>query len=68
MMTGIKQSEVASQSIDTMGKLIFKNSMLIIPLVLFALGYFIYVRKFELDEKRYAQIVQELKDKGQIRE
>ncbi len=68
MMTGIKQSEVASQSIDTMGKLIFKNSMLIIPLVLIALGYFIYVRKFELDEKRYAQIVQELKDKGQIRE
>lgn len=67
-MTGIKQSEVASQSIDTTGKLIFKNSMLIIPLVLISLGYFIYVRKFELDEKRYAQIVQELKDKGQIRE
>ena len=38
-MTCIKQSEVASQSIDTMGKLIFKNSMLIIPLVLIALGY-----------------------------
>ncbi|MCR5066671.1 MAG: glycoside-pentoside-hexuronide (GPH):cation symporter [Erysipelotrichaceae bacterium] len=68
MITGIKQSDVASQSIDSLGKLIFKNSMLILPLILIALGYFIYVRKFELDEKRYAEIVQDLKDKGQIRE
>ena len=68
MITGIKQSETASQSIDSLGKLIFKNSMLILPLIMIAIGYFIYVRKYELDEKRYAQIVQDLKDRGQIRE
>ena len=68
MITGIKQGDIASQSIDSIGKLIFKNSMLIIPLILIALGYFIYTKKFELDEERYTQIVQDLKDRGDIKE
>ena len=68
MITGIKQDAVASETIDGLGKLIFKNSMLIIPLILIAIGYFIYTRKFELDEERYAQIVEELKQRGDIKE
>ena len=67
MITGIKQDAVASQTIDGLGKLIFKNSMLIIPLILIAIGYYIYIKKYELNEERYAQIVQELKDRGDIK-
>jgi len=67
MITGIKQDAVASAAIDGMGKMIFKFSMLVLPLILISLGYFIYSKKFELDEKRHAQIVKELKERGNIR-
>ena len=68
MITGIKQDAVASETIDGLGKLIFKNSMLIIPLILIAIGYYIYIKKYELNEERYAQIVKELKERGDIRQ
>ncbi|MCR5096721.1 MAG: glycoside-pentoside-hexuronide (GPH):cation symporter [Erysipelotrichaceae bacterium] len=68
MITGIKQDAVASETIDGLGKLIFKNSMLIIPLILIAIGYYIYIKKYELNEERYAQIVKELKERGAIRQ
>ncbi len=68
MITGIKQGTTAAQSIDGMGKAIFKISMLVLPLLLIALGYYIYTKKYELNEERYAQIVQELKDRGDIKE
>lgn len=67
MITGIKQDAVASAAIDGMGKMIFKFSMLVLPLILITLGYFIYSKKFELDEERHAQIVKELKERGNIR-
>ncbi|MBQ2659268.1 MAG: MFS transporter [Erysipelotrichaceae bacterium] len=68
MITGIKQGDVAATKIDDVGKLLFKNSMLIAPLILIAIGYYIYIKKFELDEERYSQIVEELKQRGDIRE
>ena len=68
MITGIKQDAVASETIDGLGKLIFKNSMLIIPLILITIGYYIYIKKYELNEERYAQIVKELKERGDIRQ
>jgi len=68
MITGIKQDAVAAETIDGLGKLIFKNSMLIIPLILIAIGYYIYIKKYELNEERYAQIVKELKERGDIRQ
>lgn len=67
MITGIKQDAIASAAIDGMGKMIFKFSMLVLPLILITLGYFIYSKKFELDEERHAQIVKELKERGNIR-
>ena len=68
VMCGIKQGDVAAESIDATGKLIFKNSMLILPLILIALGYLVYSKKYTLNEERFAQIVQELKDRGDIAE
>ena len=51
MITGIKQDAVASETIDGLGKLIFKNSMLIIPLILIAIGYYIYIKKYFIYSK-----------------
>lgn len=67
ILTGIKQGDVAAEAIDSTGKFIFKTSMLILPLILIAIGYLVYVRKFELDEERYKKIVNELKERGDIR-
>lgn len=66
VLSGIKQGDVAAEAIDAAGKSVFKVSMLIVPLILIVIGYFIYSNKFTLDEKRYAQIVQDLKDRGDI--
>lgn len=66
VLSGIKQGDVAAEAIDAGGKTIFKISMLIIPLILIVIGYFIYANKFTLDEAKHKQIVQELKDRGHI--
>jgi len=42
--------------------------MLVLPLLLIVLGYYIYSKKFTLNEERFAQIVQDLKDRGDISE
>ncbi len=68
IITGIKKGDVAAESIDSIGKLLFKNSMLVIPLILIVLGYFVYAKKFKLDEEYYAQIVAELKERGDVSE
>ena len=66
VLSGIKIGDVAAESIDATGKLIFKNSMLVLPLILIVIGYFIYANKFTLDEKRYQEIVEDLKNRGDI--
>ncbi|MBQ2659159.1 MAG: MFS transporter [Erysipelotrichaceae bacterium] len=68
VLSGIKHGDVAAESIDATGKLIFKNSMLVVPLILIVLGYFVYAKKFTLNEERFAQIVKDLKDRGDITE
>ena len=68
VLSGIKSGDVAAESIDATGKFIFKNSMLIIPLILIVIGYIIYSRKFTLDEKRYEEILEDLKKRGHIKE
>ena len=67
VLSGIKQGDVAAEAIDAGGKTIFKISMLIIPLILIVIGYFVYANKFSLDEKRHKEIVAELKARGDIK-
>ena len=68
VLSGIKQGDIAAEAIDATGKLIFKNSMLVLPLVLIVIGYVIYSKKYTIDEKRYAEIVADLKARGDITE
>lgn len=66
VLSGIKHGDVAAEAIDSTGKLIFKNSMLVVPLILIVLGFYIYSKKFTLDEEKFAQIVSDLKQRGDI--
>ncbi|MBR5754895.1 MAG: MFS transporter [Erysipelotrichaceae bacterium] len=67
VLSGIKKGDVAAEAIDATGKFIFKNAMLVLPLILIVIGYFVYVKKYTLDEEKYRQIVDELKERGDIR-
>ena len=54
-------ADVTPEGITTM-----KLAMLILPLLTIAAGYIIYMRKYKIDEKRYAEILAELKQRGDI--
>lgn len=48
------------------GITVMKLSMLILPLVAIVAGYIVYMKKFKIDEKRYAEILSDLKERGDI--
>lgn len=48
------------------GITIMKLSMMILPLISIVAGYIVYMKKFTIDEKRYAEILSELKARGDI--
>lgn len=68
ILSGIKTGDVAAESIDAGGKLVVKLAMFLIPLIFIVVGYVIYRKKYKLDEETYANILSELKEKGDIRE
>ncbi|MCE5343638.1 MAG: glycoside-pentoside-hexuronide (GPH):cation symporter [Eubacteriales bacterium] len=45
-----------------------KVSMLLLPLITIVAGYIVYMKKFKIDEKRYAEILSDLKARGDIQE
>ena len=45
-----------------------KISMLILPLIMIVIGYFIWEKKYKIDEKEYSRIVGELKARGDLLE
>ncbi len=66
ILSGIKTGDVAAEAIDSEGKLIVKIAMFALPLLFILVGYIIYRVKFKIDEDLYAQIVDELKEKGEL--
>ncbi len=59
--TANSSADVTAQGITTL-----KFSMMILPLVAILAGYLVYMKKFTIDEKRYAQILGDLKARGDI--
>jgi melibiose permease/lactose/raffinose/galactose permease len=41
--------------------------MLLLPLVIIALGFAVYLFKYKIDEKYYAKIIGDLKERGDIK-
>jgi len=59
-------SESTSGVIAPQGELIVKIIMMLLPLVLIVAGYVIYRFKYRIDEKFHAQIISELRERGQL--
>jgi len=68
IISGIKTGEHTAASIDAGGQLIVKFVMFVIPLVFIVAGYIIYLKKFKISEAFYAGILQDLKDRGELKE
>lgn len=66
VLSGVKVGDSSAESIDMQGQLILKGAMFVIPLLFIVAGYIIYLKKFKIDEKFYAQILADLKEKEQI--
>ena len=66
VLSGVKVGDSAAESIDMQGQLILKAAMFVIPLLFIVAGYIIYLKKFKIDEKFYAQILADLKEKEHL--
>ena len=68
ILSGIKKGSEAAVAIDAGGKLVVKCAMFAIPLLFIVVGYWIYRKKFRIDETMYARIIDDLKARGDLRE
>ncbi|MGF7012429.1 sugar (glycoside-pentoside-hexuronide) transporter [Lachnospiraceae bacterium PF1-22] len=65
IISGINAAKTPAD-VSAGGITFFKMSMLLMPLAAILIGYFICMRKFKIDENYYAEILAELKARGDI--
>ncbi len=65
ILSGINAAP-SPDAVTVQGITLMKGSMLILPLIAIVAGYIVYMNKFTIDEKRYAQILGDLKARGDI--
>ncbi len=63
ILSGIKIDGGTADVIDSSGKLIVKGAMFVLPLIAILAGYFIYLKKYKIDEKFYQTILKDLEEK-----
>jgi len=66
IVSGIKDADTAAE-VTKSGLIMMKLAMLIFPLVCIAASYFICRLKYKIDSKFYAQILSDLKARGEIK-
>jgi len=66
IVSGIKDADTAAE-VTKSGLLMMKLAMLIFPLVCIAASYFICRLKYKIDSRFYAQILSDLKARGEIK-
>jgi melibiose permease/lactose/raffinose/galactose permease len=59
--------DTSALAIDAQGQMTVKITMFLIPMVLIALGYVIYMWKFKIDEEFYAKILKDLEEREQAK-
>ncbi|MDR0452798.1 MAG: glycoside-pentoside-hexuronide (GPH):cation symporter [Treponema sp.] len=67
VVSGINSAR-SKDEVSAGGVVILKTAMLLLPLAIIALGFLIYLLKYKIDEKYYARIIGELKERGDIKE
>ncbi len=70
ILAGIKSSDsdIAAESITPAGVTTIKIAMLLIPVICILLGFWIYLKKYRINEEFYGQIISDLKARGEISE
>ncbi len=66
ILAGIKTDAADTAVIDAGGKLTVKLAMLAIPLALIVAGYLVYRKKFKITEEFYAQMLSDLRERGEL--
>ncbi|MBR0343493.1 MAG: MFS transporter [Oscillospiraceae bacterium] len=68
ILAGIKtaDSNVAAETISSSGVVTITVAMLLIPVICIVLGFWIYLKKFRINEEFYSQIISDLKERGDI--
>lgn len=67
IVSGIKQGEETATSIGPAGQATVKAAMFAIPLGMIVAGFFIYLKKYKIDETFYASILRDLEDRGELK-
>jgi melibiose permease/lactose/raffinose/galactose permease len=67
ILSGIN-SAASPADVSPGGIILMKTAMLIMPLVVIVLGYFIYLAKHNLDEAAYTKLLADLRERGDIRD
>jgi len=67
LLSGIKDANTAAD-VTPEGLLMMKVAMFIFPMLCFVASYIIYRFKFKIDSKFYAQILTDLKERGELKE
>jgi len=65
IISGINSARTP-EDVTAEGVTIVKVAMLLLPLVAIVIGYIINMKAFKIDEKRYAQIISDLEERGDI--
>jgi len=65
IISGINAAETP-EDVTPGGITTMKVAMLLFPLLAIVTGYIINMKKFKIDEKRYAEIINDLKERGDI--
>ncbi|MCL2209097.1 MAG: glycoside-pentoside-hexuronide (GPH):cation symporter [Treponema sp.] len=63
--SGIKDAQTAAD-VSSEGLLMMKIAMFIFPMLCFVASYFIYRAKYKIDSKFYAQILSDLRERGEL--
>lgn len=66
ILSGIKEAQSAAE-VTAEGLLMMKTAMMVFPLICIAAGFLIYLKKYKIDRQLYERILQELKDRGDLR-
>ena len=67
IVSGIKRGEETAAAIGPAGQATVKAAMFAIPLVMIVSGFFIYLKKYKIDETFYASILRDLEDRGELK-
>jgi melibiose permease/lactose/raffinose/galactose permease len=65
LLSGIKDAESAADVTEG-GLMMMKTAMMVFPLICIVVSFFIYRWKYIIDEKKHAEILHELKERGEL--